>query len=61
MHAWYIKSQQGTQKSSAAEFLILSANFMWFGVFYKDEHLGTNFQTFLKESYPDSLGSCKPH
>ena len=65
VHICHLKSQQGTQKSFAPEFLILLAlklpsrglvvfiNMNTY-VLYTE---GTNLRTSLKESYPIGLGS----
>ena len=66
VHMWQLKSQQGTQKRCASDFLILSAltlpsygllDFINMNTYIK----GTNFKTFLKENYPIALDSCKLH
>ena len=63
--AWHLKSQQGTQKNCAPEFLILSALkltpyglvvFVNMKIYILTE--GKNFKTFLKENYEIGLNSC---
>ena len=66
VHAWYLKSQQGTHKNFAPEFLILLALklpscelviFMDINTYILTESSG-NFKTFFKENYAIALCSC---
>ena len=65
MDAWRLKSQQGTRKSCAPEFLILSdfklplytlVVFININTCIVTE--GRHFKTFLKENYVIALDSC---